>query len=54
MHYYYNESKKSFAVTTNFVYDPIPEGFVEITEEQYNELQEEFKEKEFVENEENN
>ena len=41
MNYYYNETEKSFAVTTNFKYNPIPTGFIEITEEEYNRLQEE-------------
>lgn len=39
--YYYNETEKSFAVTTNFKYSPIPTGFIEITEEEYERLQEE-------------
>jgi hypothetical protein len=41
MNYYYNETEKSFAVTTNFAYNPIPNGYREITEEEYKELQEE-------------
>ena len=41
MNYYYNETKKSFAVTTNFAYIPIPKRFVEISKEQYERLQEE-------------
>lgn len=41
MNYYYNEEEKSFAVTTNFKYNHIPDGFVEITKERYDELQEE-------------
>lgn len=41
MNYYYNETEKSFAVTTNFEYNPIPDGFVEITKEEYERLQEE-------------
>ena len=41
MNYYYNETEKSFAVTTNFKYNPIPNGYREITEEEYKELQEE-------------
>ena len=41
MNYYYNETEKSFAVTTNFAYNPIPNGFVEITKEEYDRLQEE-------------
>jgi len=43
MNYYYNENEKSFAVTTNFVYNPIPNGYVEITKEEYDRLQEELK-----------
>ena len=39
--YYYNETENSFAVTTNFAYNPIPKGYREITEEEYNRLQEE-------------
>ena len=41
MNYYYNETEKSFAVTTNFAYNPIPNGYVEITKEEYDRLQEE-------------
>ena len=43
MNYYYNETEKSFAVTTNFKYNPIPSGYVEITKEEYDRLQEEIK-----------
>ena len=43
MNYYYNETEKSFAVTTNFKYNPIPKGFIEITKEEYERLQEELK-----------
>ena len=43
MNYYYNETEKSFAVTTNFKYNPTPKGFVEITKEEYERLQEELK-----------
>ena len=52
MNYYYNETEKSFAVTTNFVYNPVPTGFVEITKEEYDRLQEELNAQN--ENEENN
>ena len=45
MNYYYNENAKSFAVTTNFKYNPIPKGFVEITKEEYEILQEEVNKK---------
>lgn len=41
MNYYYNEIENSFAVTTNFKYNPIPKGYVEITKEEYERLQEE-------------
>ena len=41
MNYYYNEKENSFAVTTNFKYNPVPKGFVEITKEEYERLQEE-------------
>ena len=50
MNYYYNENKKSFAVTTNFKYNPVPKGFVEITKEEYERLQEELNTKEANEN----
>ena len=52
MNYYYNETENSFAVTTNFKYNPVPKGFVEITKEEYEELQEELNAQN--ENEENN
>ena len=42
MNYYYNEQQNSFAVTTNFKYNPVPKGFVEITKEEYERLQEEY------------
>ncbi len=38
MKYYYNEQGHTFYIATNFVPTSIPEGFVEITEEQYEEL----------------
>ena len=41
MNYYYNETEKSFAVTTNFEYNPIPKGFKKISKAKYEELQEE-------------
>ena len=50
MTYYYNETEHSFAVTTNFKYNPIPKGFVEITKEEYERLQEELNTKEVNEN----
>ena len=50
MNYYYNEKENSFAVTTNFKYNPVPKGFVEITKEDYDRLQEELTTKEVNEN----
>ena len=50
MNYYYNETEKSFAVTTNFKYNPIPKGFIEITKEEYERLQEELNAKEVNKN----
>jgi hypothetical protein len=50
MNYYYNETEKSFAVTTNFAYNPIPNGFVEITKAKYEELQEELNDNSSEEN----
>ena len=50
MNYYYNETSKSFAVTTNFKYNSVPKGFVEITKEEYERLQEELNTKEANEN----
>lgn len=52
MNYYYNENEKSFAVTTNFAYNPIPKGFKKISKAKYEELQEELNAQK--ENEENN
>ena len=52
MNYYYNETEKSFAVTTNFEYNPIPKGFKKISKAKYEELQEELNAQN--ENEENN
>ena len=54
MNYYYNESEKMLVVATNFAYNPIPNGFVEITKEEYDRLQEELKQESQNENEENN
>ncbi len=39
MNYYYNETEKSFAITTNFAYSPIPKGFKKISKAKYEELQ---------------
>ena len=50
MNYYYNKDEKSFAVTTNFKYNPVPKGFVEITKEEYERLQEELNAKEVNKN----
>lgn len=50
MNYYYNEIENSFAVTTNFKYNPIPNGYREITKEEYDRLQEELNTKEANEN----
>ena len=43
MNYYYNEVEQSFAITTNFEYNPVPSGFIKITKERYEELQEKIK-----------
>ena len=50
MNYYYNKYENSFALTTNFKYNPIPKGFVEITKEEYERLQEELNAKEVNKN----
>ena len=50
MNYYYNKDEHSFAVTTNFKYNPIPKGYVEITKEEYERLQEKLNTKEANEN----
>ena len=50
MNYYYNEKEKSFAVTTNFKYNLVPKGYVEITKEEYERLQEELNTKEVNKN----
>ena len=49
MNYYYNETDKSFAVTTNFKYNPIPNGYREITKEEYEELQAELNQEQITE-----
>ena len=38
MKYYYNKETGGFAITTNFVLQTIPQGYEEITEEEFNEL----------------
>lgn len=45
MKYYYNESANCYAVTTNFEYEKVPEGFKEITEKKFNEGVNKLKEK---------
>ena len=50
MNYYYNETEKSFAVTTNFKYNPIPKGFKKISKAKYDELQEELNDNSSEEN----
>lgn len=53
VNYYYNETENSFAVTTNFAYNPIPKGFKKISKAKYEELQEELnKDNESTENDE--
>lgn len=41
MTYTYNQETKCFGIYTNFKPETLPEGYVEITEEEYNRLQEE-------------
>ena len=38
MKYYYNQEENSFFIASNFVPKETPKGFVEITKEQYDEL----------------
>ena len=38
MRYYYNEQENSFYISTNFTPTEIPQGYVEITKEQYEEM----------------
>ena len=38
MKYYYNEQEKAFYIPTNFEPTDTPQGYVEITQEQYEEL----------------
>ena len=38
MKYYYNEQENSFFIASNFTPKETPKGFVEITKEQYEEL----------------
>ena len=51
MKYYYNEDTKSFAVTTNFTFKETPVGFVEVSAEEFERLQEEMSEENIDENE---
>lgn len=37
-HFYYNEKENAFAVTKDFALNPIPEGYVEVTEDEFNTL----------------
>lgn len=38
MKYYYNYETNSFAIATNFDFKETPQGYAEITQEQYEEL----------------
>lgn len=38
MIYYYNQEENSFFIASNFIPKETPKGFVEITKEQYDEL----------------
>jgi len=38
MKYYYNQEENSFFIASNFIPKETPKGFVEITKEQYDEL----------------
>ena len=49
MKYYYNQATNSFAITTNFKYNPIPNGYREITKEEYEELQAELNQEQITE-----
>lgn len=49
MKYYYNQAENSFAIATNFEYETTPEGFVEISKERYNELQEKLHQEQITE-----
>ena len=49
MKYYYNQAENSFAIATNFIPDKTPDGYVEISEERYNELQEELNQEQITE-----
>lgn len=40
-HIYYNKENKSFAIATNFDFKEIPQGYEEITQEEFEALQEE-------------
>ena len=38
MKYYYNEQENSFFIASNFIPKETPDGYVEITQEQYEEM----------------
>ena len=40
-HFYYNANEKSFAIVSNFEFKETPQGYIEITQEQFEALQEE-------------
>lgn len=39
-HFYYNVNKKSFAIASNFDFKETPQGYEEITQEEFEALQE--------------
>ena len=49
MKYYYNQVTNSFAITTNFEYETTPDGYVEISKERFDELQEELHQEQITE-----
>lgn len=40
-HFYYNANEKAFAVASNFDFKEIPQGYIEITQEEFEALQNE-------------
>lgn len=42
--YYYNRESNAFAVATNFEFKELPQGYEEITEEEFNAIQEQLQE----------
>ena len=38
-HFYYNVNEKAFAIASNFDFKETPQGYIEITEEQFEALQ---------------